>query len=240
MSIRIITHCYAKELPQYATFLHYQLSSLVLYKPEVSVVIYVCCTLDDQRTVNVLRQFQQEHPQLDLRPLYMSPGQLFRRSIGRNVASLTGTEALMWFTDVDHCFGAGCLDTLWDQWLQFDAMPTLMYPGQIWICRDHATGDALIGDVQHGELKDVENIPFTVKKYNRAIGGIQIVNGDYIREYGYLHRVEKWQRPRTDHKPFGDFRDDIAFRKLCAEHGIVQRITLPHLYRLRHTATTYQ
>jgi len=119
MSIRIVTHCYARELPQYARFLQCQLSSFVLYPPNVPIKIHVFLTPEDARTHRVIDWFCDYTP-LSLSLTYLPAGQLWRRSIGRNIAAKQAEEELVWFTDVDHLFGDGCLDALWQTWA---AMP---------------------------------------------------------------------------------------------------------------------
>ena len=90
-------------------------------------------------------------------------------------------------------------------------------------------------------LVSVDPSDFTVKHYNRAIGGIQIVPRWYLTQYGYLRDMEKYQTPSPDkNKPFPCFRDDVVFRSQCAENGRILPIQLPNLYRLRHSKTTYQ
>ena len=243
MSIHIVTHCYAISLPQYASHLIYQLSSLITYKPEVPVRITVCHSFTDHRTVNVINWFRDSCPELNLHTLMLDNNHLFRRSIGRNFCS-DGKEELTWFTDVDHVFGRDCLDSLWKIYesaqMNYDAI-SLLFPKQIQIHKDHATGDALIASEQQPRLVSVDPSDFTVKHYNRAIGGIQIVPRWYLTQYGYLRDMEKYQTPSPDkNKPFPCFRDDVVFRSQCAENGRILPIQLPNLYRLRHSKTTYQ
>ena len=245
MSVRIVTHCWAGDLPQYAQFLKYQVSSLVLYRPRVKVGVTVCYCRDDADTMKVL-QGMISHTTIkdfDLRGIAMSKEKLGRRSIGRNIAAKAAEEDIVWFADVDMVFREGCLDELYAQFVGLQSKNVVMvYPTKIKIHKDHETGDRAVENARKSALKyvDVKPEDFGDKTYNRAIGGVQIVWGDFARKHGYLDGDMKWQQPRTDGKPFGDFRDDIAYRKFCSGYGRVQGIQLPGVYRLRHTKTTYQ
>ena len=84
---------------------------------------------------------------------------------------------------------------------------------------------------------DIDPTEFVEKRYGRAIGGVQIVRGDFARKYGYLHDVAKYQQP-VEH-PFGDFRDDIAYRDFVRSFGRIVGIDLPGMYRLRHGVKTH-
>lgn len=246
MSIRIITHAYAEKLPQFAVHLRVQLSSLLEFKPRVPVIVTVCHAATDWEVIRVLDDLQPKlRKQLD--PYVMEPGALFRRSIGRNIVSLASREDIIWFADVDYFFGPGCLDTL----AQTPIETAMVWPRVVKIHKDHAMGDAfwqknvgatgpLMPDLYHNDA------PFIPVTYSRAIGGIQIVRGEFARKHGYLNGNAKYQRPRTDGKPFADFQDDVAYRKFCCLNGGIgnggglRSIELPNVYRMRHTATTYQ
>lgn len=246
MSIRIVTHCYAKKLPQYAKFLCFQLSSLICNRPKVPTTISVCYTTDDSKTCDVLDVFTRRLD-IDLRLVPMSPAALFRRSIGRNHVALGATEELVWFCDVDHVFGEGCLDSLWEIWKQFEEpKPIMIYPKTIQIHKTHALGDAVCNELDLESINsqlaacDTSEESFEELKYNRPIGGVQIVQGAYCRQYGYLNHASKWQTQRSDGVAFGDFRDDVAFKNHVKAHGPITRIELAGLFRLRHSLTTYQ
>lgn len=241
--IDIVTHCYATQLPQYAVFLHYQLSSLVLHRPDVPVKISVCYSPeDDVRTVKVLAWFLTHTKPADLclRMVPLDREEMSRRAIGRNRAVDNCQADLVWFTDVDHVFGPGCLDTLWKDYQALSYEPAMLYPPDVLIHKDHATGDALIEDVPLDGLRDVDPNDFIPKHYTRAIGGVQIVSRKFIEQFGYLKHFRRWQRPTESGEPFADFRDDVIFRRQCRNHGGIQKIQLPNLYRLRHSRTTYQ
>ena len=251
MTIRIVSHCYAAALPHYAEFLKYQLSSLALNPVPCPVAITVCYCPADEATWDVLRWFG-ENEGIGLDPLPLPLPALGRRSIGRNTAALESTEDLIWFCDVDHVFGPGCLSALWETWRRLrlpeydralfrdsDSPPMMIFPRHIKIHKDHATGDAAALRARGKFLVEIDPAEFIDKTYSRAIGGIQIADGEHVRKYGYLAGT-KWQEPRTDGRPFADFKDDLAFRRQVSAHGRIEGIELPSLYRLRHSTTTYQ
>lgn len=243
MSIRIVSHCYAAHLPHYAEFLKYQLSSLVLNPAPCPVAITVCCAGSDRATMDVLLEFQLKitpRP-FELRIHTMPLPSLGRRAIGRNAVALESTEDLIWFCDVDHVFGPGCLAALWKLWAKWEGeRPAMIFPRHIKIHKDHATGDAAAAAASRTTgLVAINPDEFIDKTYNRPIGGIQIVDGAFARKWGYLPD-SKWQEPRTDGLPFADFKDDVAFRSQVKVHGRIEGIELPGLFRLRHSTMTYQ
>lgn len=195
-----------------------------------------------------MRVLQDFGPRLNgrLHAVVMPHGELFRRSIGRNRVALGCTEDIVWYTDVDHVFGPQCLNELWDIFRSLnlrdpDAPPTLVWPESLLIHRDHLIGDVFWQqNTSNRGLIEINPTDFEYKSYHSAIGGVQIVKGEHARKYGYLSDRKKWQQPRTDGKPFGDFRDDVSFRRACLERGPGFSIPIPNLYRLRHTRVTYK
>ena len=252
LSLRIVTHAYAKTLPQYAVFLRAQLTSVLKFSPvTVQTRISVCCAADDVRVLRVVEDFA---PKLGsrLHVIVMPEGELFRRSIGRNKVALSATEDMVFFTDVDHVFGPGCIQGLRDQLAAIEG-PVFAWPNWLWIQAAHKLGDDFVKDnldtrglIQLDELgipefhNEQPSAAFEKKKYGRAIGGVQIVSGSFARDHGYLNADSKWQTPRTDGKPFGDFTDDVKFRKFCLARLNAAQLEIPQLYRLRHTAVTYK
>ena len=241
MKIEIVTHCYSGALPQFATFLRYQISSLLLFAPRTQVQFTVCYSSSDSATRQAIAWgLQRSAGLLDLLPIDMLPARLFRRSIGRNMAARATTADLVWFTDVDHYFGEGCLDSLAEQWGRYVEKPLMVWPRSLQISRNHQVGDRQWNEAPQGKLLAIDPSDFVPKTYSRAIGGVQIVSGDYCRSIGYLAGHKKYQAPREDDRPFGDFKDDVVFRKQISLAGRVEPIELPGLYRLRHSQTTYQ
>ena len=242
MSIHIVTHCYAVELPQFATFLRYQLSSLVLNPPAVPFLIEVRYSPDDKRTAEVVSEFSVLlGAQIGLSPM-QPPERLFRRAIGRNEAALSSHTDLVWFTDCDYCFGPECLDGLWKQWNRIEKFASMMFPSQIMTMTRHSDGDDLVVADQDAdrfeEITRLDGIEFKSQKVKRAFGGLQIVPGSLARKYGYLDGHHRYQKPLS--RPFANFHDDVAFRKSCLQHGPIVPLNIPNLFRLRHTKVTYK
>jgi len=238
--IEIVTHCYAAELPHYADALCYQLSSLILHKPNTcDVRVTVCLDMADDRTWETVGWFlNRARPALDLKVLAMTRKSIGRRCIGRNSAARTTEADIVWFADCDQVYRDGCLDRL--AGMEWPDGAAMIYPREIMISRDHATGQAALGLLGDGpRLIDVDPGEFAAKRYRKAIGGVQIVQGDFAREHGYLDGDSKWQRPRTDGKPFADFRDDLAYRRYCQGRGEIVGVDLPGMYRIRHEQKTH-
>ena len=236
MSIHLITHCYAVELPQFATFLRYQLSSLVLNHPAVPFLIEVRYSPDDKRTAEVVNEFSVLlGAQIGLSPM-QPPERLFRRAIGRNEAALSSHADLLWFTDCDYCFGLGCLDGLWWSWNLIAQFASMIYPARIKTMKSHAEGDELV-EKNLGGVVGIGADLFKVQNIHKAFGGLQIVPGSLARKHGYLDGSRRYQKPLA--KPFSNFHDDVAFRKSCLQHGPIVPVEIPNLFRLRHTKSTY-
>jgi hypothetical protein len=238
MKIDVVSHCYAAELPQYADALHYQLSSLILDRPRAChVTATICYDPDDEATVKTLTWFWDEKRDPDIRLIPLPPEQLGRRAIGRNIAALSTDADLVWFADVDMAFREGVLDQLAS--MEWPEGASMIFPRWIQIHRNHAIGArCLLRARDAAEPLDVDPEEFKPKRYARAIGGVQIVRGDLAREHGYLSDHPRWSKPVE--KPFGSFRDDIAYRKQCLEHGSIVAVDLPGIHRLRHKVTSYQ
>lgn len=172
----------------------------------------------------------------------MDKGALFRRSIGRNYVAKNTDADLVWHSDVDHFWLQNCLDDLWGvrNGLITNCRPILMWPRTLLVQSSHQDGDELIEKkaVRGVLLPDITK--FAMKRNYRAIGGIQIVDGDFSRKYGYLDGSKKWQSRVDETKPFPNFRDDVHFRNQCAKHGSSMCIELGGLYRLRHSKVTYK
>lgn len=234
--LHIVTHCYAVELPQYAMALRYQLSSLVLHPPKTRTLIEVCCVEEDKETMEVIDWFAC-NTNLYFCVSRLTLPQISRRSIGRNIAALRSHAELVWFTDVDHIFGLGCIDSLWREWESTPYFVSMIYSKSIQINETHATGDQYLSTLAQ-ELVDIDPIDFTDKFYDRAIGGVQIVPGSLARQYGYLNHDPRYQTPLE--KPFSSFQDDVAYRRWCGTKGPVVAVNIKGLYRIRHSRTTYQ
>lgn len=238
-TIEIVTHAYAETMPHFASALMHQISSLVLHKPKkCKVVLTICYTPSDSRIRKIIYWIYRESVIEDafVVPVGFLQNEIGRRCIGRNRTALETEADIVWFADVDQVFREGIFDRLAE--MEWPDGASMIYPRIIKIHKDHATGDELLNSSKEPKLVDVDPEDFIDKRYRRAIGGVQIVQGDFARKYGYLNGDEKWQRP-TD-RPFGDFRDDVAYRSFCLQHGPIVGVDLPGMFRLRHTAVTYR
>lgn len=228
MRIEIVTHCFANRHSQYAVLLRAQLSSLVLYPPQMDVCITVCHNSEDRKTVEVLQDF--EGP--SVRRLCLDYPRLWRRAIGRNKAALETYADLVWFADCDYVFGPGCLDALEGEWNRAGG-PDLVWPCEAEQHRERHLGDVYVKQHENANGRIAINpVDFQSKPFSRAIGGIQIVTGVFARRHGYLRDHERYQTPIEG--PM-QTRDDVVFREYCAKHGTMREVKIPNLYRIRHS-----
>lgn len=237
MSLRIVVHAYAKRCEQYALFLRFQLSSMVLYPPTIPVKYIVYGDKTDGLVQSAFEEFEDlstGNTVFEYRPIDKSF--LFRRSVARNEAALECEEDLIWFGDVDYFYGEHCLDQLV---LKYSLLPekdkiSLIWPNSSYIHKNHEIGDAMIREYRHipGPLLPLYD-DFTVTMYSKAIGGLQMTTREYANEHGYLNET-KWTKP-TDSDKFLNTREDVTFRKACLSRGKSIPLKLPNLYRFRHT-----
>lgn len=245
MSIRIVTHAYAIQFPLYAVFLRSQLSSLVIQPIEsVPVKITVCCLEEgeDPEIETVLEDFLDLQFHGVLSTHRMTREKLFRRAVGRNEVALQSMEDLIWFCDADYYMGQGCFDAIWEQWCSFpDPKPIFIWPRTTWIHLNHDVGDEFIeaSYSERGLIDPTEDqTKFKRMRYDFAIGGLQIMNGEHARTHGYLNGT-KWTDPITDWDGPVTTAEDVKFRKVCKSigDGHDAAIDVPELYRLRHSET---
>lgn len=238
MSIRIVTHAYAKILPQYATFLRAHLSSLVVHPPLVKTAITICCTDDDERIMKVLDYFLSLR-KLELDVLKMEKNQLLRRAIGRNKVALELKEELIWFADVDYYFGPDCVDSVWNAWQEFDQKPVLIWPKSAMIQRDHEIGDQWHRDNfnREGLIINTHGNDFKKTRYDRAIGGVQISPNWYVRKHGYMNDTKWLETEETDR--FFTTVEDVHYRRSAEERGLSVAIDVPNLFRFRHSESAW-
>jgi len=239
--VEIISHCYAKELHHFAACLVYQTSSLVLDRPRLcDVCLTMCVCNEDERTMQVVEWAKRKLVEFGHTYVvcHLSQTEIGRRCIGRNEAAGFSKADIVWFADVDQVYRDGILDRLVS--MHWPDAAVMVYPREIRIHKDHATGDKRTSavDLNHLRVVDIDPAEFVVKRYRKAIGGVQIVRGDFARQYGYLDGNDRWQQ--TTNKPFGDFRDDIAYRRFCLQYGNIVGVDLPGMYRIRHTAVSYK
>jgi hypothetical protein len=233
MNIEICTHAYAVDLPQYACFLRVQLESLLQAPEYVSET--VCYTRHDGRVAAVLEEYV---PLLGprLRTILLTREELGRRGLGRNMAALATKADLVWFADVDYFWGPGCFEFL----AGMADNPTLRWPKTVWTQADERVGDALLAILDNNGNPAVDTSDFIATHPKKAIGGIQIIAGDYCRRYGYLNHDKRRQRPLNPGDTMFKTLEDSAIRKHIATVGQAMAIDLPGVYRLRHTRNAYQ
>lgn len=235
--VEVVSHCYAQELSHYAGLLCYQWSSFLLHKPKnCEVIATVCTCIEDDLTNSVVQWFMDKTP-LRIRQIMMSKPSIGRRAIGRNQAALSTKADFVWFADVDQVYQDGCLDRLVS--MKWPAEAVMIFPHTIKIHSDWAIGDQYVkGLAREPKILDINVSDFQDKTYHRAIGGVQIVCGDFARAHGYLDKHPKWQAQVE--KPFGSFTDDRQYRGACVKYGSIVSVDLPGMYRLRHSTTSYK
>lgn len=231
--IELVTHCWSGDaVPIYHTLLQLQLSSLVVLPPHVDYRVTVCCSESDQRTGRVL-EFFAGHLGDHLSVQTMDESDLFRRAIGRNRVALQTSADVVWFTDCDHLFLRGALDdahrrSVASEW-------PLIWPATMRVHATHHYGDELIS--RYAEVDPQLVTDFELQRFRRirpplAIGGLQIVKGDYCREHGYMKDHRRLMSPVDGHGGFQKCRGDVVFRKSlpgCAA------MPIDGVYRVRHS-----
>lgn len=236
-TIEIVTHCWAERDWRYAAALRYQLSSLALHLPtRCEVRVVVCYRHGDSLVEDTINHFNKH---LILSSLgYVSTAWVGRRSIGRNLAAKITEADVVWFADCDYCFGEGALDYLAD--FPWNGGETIVYPGSVKISPTHEIGDTMLRSAMVlGIVVGIgEEVDCRVELYKRAIGGCQIVEGDFARQHGYLDNT-KWQKPTN--RPFGNkghgthTPEDVAYRQFCQQHGLMRSLDIPNVFRIRHS-----
>jgi hypothetical protein len=234
-SIEIIVHAYAISYSHYAALLAYQLSSLVIYPPKCKVRITICRVLEDEKVQKTIDYFYKNET-LDINSFLLTKKEIGRRSIGRNKAALESTGDIIWFADVDYFFGENCLDFLSE--MDWPKNASIIFPRRNKITRYHGLGDEIINRmIGRPRTLDIDKGEFKKFSQKKAIGGLQIVKGEFARKYGYCRR-RAWQMPLDP--PFSNTREDVVYRKFCETQGVMVGITLPQLFRIRHTTSALE
>ena len=233
-TIELVTHCWAKQLDQYGWHLQLQLSSILHYAPLNAVLVTVCYCPQDELTSQILDFFVEKMPH-NIKRIALAKTHLFRRAIGRNVAAKDSKADLVWFTDVDYFFGDRCFEAL--RLMPRHRFANLMRPAQVWRHKDWETGDRLVDSIREGGV-GVVDMPnkddFKMEHEKIAIGGLQIVPGDFARENGYLDGT-KWVKPVDASKGFRRCHCDTAFRDAYNLGRRGKETPVPNIFRIRHT-----
>lgn len=240
-SLDIVTHCWSgQDVDIYHWLLKMQVRSLIsaceAFRHNCRLIIVH--TPSDERTVDIVKQASQQQisENFEILELALPENKLFRRAIGRNIAAKRTEADVVWFTDCDHLFTKSCLDDVIYHQEYNKNMYDLLWPCKINISSTHTDGDELIRNEEvsgWGPLT-LNKANFHIRNEPRAIGGLQIVTGDYCRTHGYLHN-SKWTRPvESDH--FLSCKCDVPFRrKIPGDRKAGVLIT--NLYRVRHSRT---
>jgi hypothetical protein len=230
--VQLVTHCYAAKLSQYAEHLRLQMGMLEAWPgPPVSVALTVYYTPDDANTAEVISLARRAEPKqftLDARPRNRT--QLFRRAILRNEAASNPLGRIVWYTDVDYAISRDACEAA----SQGDSYGCYTAAGY-WISTTHAEGDLMTEAIANSDtawpLPDTSLYAWRRNKI--AIGGLQIIGCDRLREIGYLRGQRRWMRPANPRKGFLRCKCDKAWRH---ENQLTfERLELPHIYRTRHS-----
>jgi len=226
LTIEIVSHCW-----QYAHLLAYQLSSLVNYPPtRARVRMTVFHAVEDEHVCALLMYFGAiEVPGVTWNWQVLAPGELFRRSIGRNRAARSTAADWVWFADCDILFHRDCIDMLADR-LQGRRDP-LVYPKEEWVTAMlEETDPLLMSERDQPKVVDIDPNRFRLlPNPTRAKGAYQIVHGDAARQCGYCEQLAVFQRPAPR---WAKTYEDGAFRWLLGCAGV--GLDVPGVYRIRH------
>lgn len=232
-TIEIISHVYAEEFPAFASLMTAQVSSLFLWPPNCPVLYTVVGTPSDTVTFDALRRLQEKltmQHSFALRWVPVDKPSLFRRGVMRNLAFKNALSDLVWAADADYLFGPGCLEAL--AGMDFKG---LVFPQNAMIHKSHATGDAEIARIVPGEIFKPDLSLFEPWSCKVAIGGLQIVPRELANK-GYLDGT-KWSQPEPGATRFLDTKEDKKYRESV---GGSTPISLPNLYRLRHSDSAFE
>ncbi len=227
LKLEIVCHCW-----QYAHYLSYQLTSLVRRpsdKLDVTMTVYYA--EEDEKVKAVLDFFGAiEVPGVVWNWQLMPKEQLFRRSIGRNLAAKSTDADWIWFTDCDIIFHEGCLDSLADELQGRDDV--LVFPRI-------GLGTALLADdaeiLEKGRegpaLLDIPLDQFSPygPPRTQAKGPYQIMHGDVARACGYCADIAYYQTPSSRWRKT---YEDRAFRWVIGTQGTA--LDVPGACQIRH------
>lgn len=227
LHLEIVSHCW-----RYSHLLAYQLSSLVLYPPERTLLtMTVFYTPEDESTAALLTFIGgMDVPNVRWNWQALERTHLFRRSLGRNLAARATTADWIWFADCDLVFHRGAIDGAAGALEARDDL--LVFPRRHHITALLDPDDPLL-EAGRGRPRLLDINPaegFLPELRERAVGALQIVRGDAARAGGYCGTIAFYQRPvpkwRRTH-------DDRVFRWLLGTQGVP--IEVPALYRIRHS-----
>jgi len=225
--------------------LQVQLASLfhsVSFTSALHTTISVCHDPDDQNTVDVIAVFQKQlrnqfkylSSNLAIKSVELEKKNLFQRSVGRNQVALGTSADVVWFTDCDYYFGGDALAAACRACRK--QLGTCVYPSCVYTHFKHEMGDVLLRKLNKVDMPVWEirafrqEGEFVRRPMRKAIGGIQIIDGDYCREFGYLNGTKWVDSVAADH--FLRCRSDAPFRRSV---GSTKRVDIPDVFRIRHS-----
>lgn len=227
LTLEIVSHCW-----RYGHYLTYQLSSLVEYRTDkLDITMSVFHAAEDENVRRVLDFFEA----IDVQGVTwnwreLPKEQLFRRSIGRNIAAKTTTADWIWYTDCDIIFHEGCLDALADELQGRDDV--LVFPrfglGTSLLTEDNEIltrgreGPAIL-------TIPIEEFEPYLGERSKAKGPYQITHGDVARACGYCEDIGLYQKP-ADH--WRKTYEDRAYRWLIGTQGTA--LEVPGACQIRH------
>lgn len=247
MKIHIISHCWALEHVNFAVFLRAQMSSLYASSLRSTQDWHISVVHDrnDPTVIQELGLIQNQIAMKDrITPVPVDRPQCWRKCIGWDVAARGVLDSdLVWFTTCEYLFTNGCLDAVASFWEQNDR-PTMIWPKSYWANKDKKYIDTWSSEHTYTAFPMLPNpARFSQFMCSRAIGGVQIVSGDYVKEFGYLRDDAKYQAPPD--RPFPDSLDTAAFRlqmENTTTYGpsnspvtIAGISALPQLFRMRYS-----
>ena len=224
LHIEIVSHCW-----NYSHLLAYQLSSLVNFPPEntqVTMTVFYCD--EDADTVALLDFFAlQDIHNVTWNWQPLPKEQLFRRSIGRNIAAKQSLADWVWFTDCDVLFNENCFASL-SASLQ-SRRDTLVFPRQQRVTSLLSQDDPMLSAGAKPRIVSAPTEKFQITENTRATGPLQITHGDVARACGYCESLPYYQTPSP---VWCKAYEDRAFRWLLRTKGVPMDIE--GVYRIRH------
>lgn len=229
LKLEVVSHCW-----RYAHFLTYQLSSLVRHHGDgFDITMTVFHAEEDDAVKAVLAYFgDMDVAGVTWNWQALPRNELFRRSIGRNLAAKHTDADWIWFTDCDILFHEGCLDALAgalqgrSDALVFPVigLGTSLLPDDHPILEQGRKGPALL------EIPIAEFRPYGGER-DKAKGPHQITHGDIARACGYCESIGLYQKPA---ERWRKTYEDRAFRWLIGTHGTP--LDIPNVCQIRHIA----
>jgi hypothetical protein len=221
--IEIVSHCWG-----YSRLLACQLAALIAHPPAaVTVTMTVFHAEADTATVDLLARIGAIRvPGVRWQWRRLPPPQLFRRSIGRNLAARATTADWIWFTDCDVVFGPGALDGL--AVAVRGSRSPLVYP-EIELATVVLDAASIAQGTPETLLRHADPARCTARRLTRATGPMQITRGDTARALGYCAAVGAFQQPA---RRWCKAHEDRVFRRQLRTAGTP--LPVPAVYRLRH------